>query len=70
MEAGGIKEKFRGSLLGLAAGDALGASIEFMPPGTFEPVINMRGGGTGVFEYDEVCAWNFQDQPQASKREL
>lgn len=45
MEAGGIKEKFRGSLLGLAAGDALGASVEFMPPGTFEPVINMRGGG-------------------------
>jgi ADP-ribosylglycohydrolase len=40
-----MKDRFRGSLLGLAAGDALGASVEFMPPGTFEPVTGMRGGG-------------------------
>ena len=30
-----------GALLGLAAGDALGATVEFMPPGTFEPVTEM-----------------------------
>ncbi len=38
-------ERYRGSLLGLAAGDALGASVEFMERGTFEPVTDMRGGG-------------------------
>jgi ADP-ribosyl-[dinitrogen reductase] hydrolase len=40
-----LHDRFRGCLLGLAAGDALGASVEFMPPGSFEPVTEMRGGG-------------------------
>ncbi len=35
----------RGSLLGLAAGDALGAAVEFEPRGTFTPVTGMRTGG-------------------------
>jgi ADP-ribosyl-[dinitrogen reductase] hydrolase len=35
----------RGALLGLAVGDALGAAVEFSPPGTFEPVTDFRGGG-------------------------
>jgi ADP-ribosylglycohydrolase len=35
----------RGMLLGLAVGDALGASVEFEVPGSFEPVIGYRGGG-------------------------
>ena len=35
----------RGTLLGLAIGDALGAAVEFQPPGTFEPVTGYRGGG-------------------------
>ena len=30
--------RYRGALLGLAAGDALGTTIEFCPPGTFAPV--------------------------------
>ena len=34
-----------GALLGLAVGDALGAPLEFMHPGTFEPVTEMMGGG-------------------------
>jgi ADP-ribosylglycohydrolase len=38
-------DRFRGCLLGLAVGDALGAAVEFEPPGTFEPVTDMRGGG-------------------------
>ncbi|MBN2488713.1 MAG: ADP-ribosylglycohydrolase family protein [Methanosarcinaceae archaeon] len=38
-------ERYRGSLLGLATGDALGAPIEGRPPGTFEPVGEMIGGG-------------------------
>lgn len=38
-------DRAAGALLGLATGDALGASVEFMPPGTFEPVTDMVGGG-------------------------
>ncbi len=34
-----------GALLGLAIGDALGAAVEFKPPGTFEPVTGYRAGG-------------------------
>lgn len=35
----------RGCLIGLAVGDALGAAVEFKPPGTFEPVTGYRAGG-------------------------
>ncbi len=31
--------------MGLAVGDALGATVEFCIPGTFEPVIDLVGGG-------------------------
>jgi len=34
-----------GALLGLAIGDALGAAVEFRPPGTFPPVTGYRDGG-------------------------
>jgi ADP-ribosylglycohydrolase len=40
-----VLDRARGSLLGLATGDALGAAVEFLPPGSFEPVTGMRGGG-------------------------
>ena len=40
-----IEDRLRGMLLGLAVGDALGAAIEFRPPGTFEPVVGFRAGG-------------------------
>lgn len=36
---------YRGALLGLAAGDALGTTLEFRPPGSFEPITDMVGGG-------------------------
>jgi hypothetical protein len=39
------REKYRGALLGLAAGDALGSTLEFKPPGTFAPLADMIGGG-------------------------
>ena len=37
--------RYRGSLMGLAAGDALGTTNEFRPPGTFEPMTDIVGGG-------------------------
>lgn len=40
-----MKERYRGCLLGLACGDAVGTTVEFKPPGSFEPVEDMRGGG-------------------------
>lgn len=39
------QDKFRGCLLGLAVGDALGTTVEFALPGTFEPLADMVGGG-------------------------
>jgi ADP-ribosylglycohydrolase len=38
-------DRFRGALLGLAVGDALGTTLEFKPPGTFTPITDMIGGG-------------------------
>lgn len=37
--------QLRGMLVGLAVGDALGAAVEFMPRGSFEPVKGYRSGG-------------------------
>ena len=39
------RDRFRGCLLGLAAGDALGTTLEFKRPGTFQPINGMTGGG-------------------------
>ncbi len=38
-------DQSRGCLLGLATGDAIGTTVEFMPRGTFEPLTDMVGGG-------------------------
>ena len=38
-------DRQRGTLLGLAIGDALGAAVEFKSPGTFPEVTGYRGGG-------------------------
>jgi ADP-ribosyl-[dinitrogen reductase] hydrolase len=40
-----VAERYRGCLLGLAIGDAVGTALEFSPPGTFEPITDMAGGG-------------------------
>jgi ADP-ribosyl-[dinitrogen reductase] hydrolase len=37
--------RFQGALLGLAAGDALGTTLEFTTPGAFTPITDMVGGG-------------------------
>ena len=38
-------DRYRGCLLGLAAGDALGTTLEFRSPGSFTPLTDMVGGG-------------------------
>lgn len=38
-------ERYCGSLLGLAVGDALGVTLEFKTPGSFTPITDMIGGG-------------------------
>lgn len=45
-----LEERFSGSLLGLACGDALGSTVEFCKPGTFTPVTEMIGGGPAKLE--------------------
>jgi ADP-ribosyl-[dinitrogen reductase] hydrolase len=42
------QDRFRGCLLGLACGDAVGTTVEFSARGKFTPVTDMVGGG--VFE--------------------
>jgi ADP-ribosylglycohydrolase len=39
------EDRFRGCLAGLAVGDALGTTLEFRPPGSFNPLDDLVGGG-------------------------
>lgn len=39
------QRRYRGTLLGLAAGDAVGTTLEFRKPGSFDPIDDMLGGG-------------------------
>lgn len=39
------RARFRGCLMGLAVGDAVGTTLEFKPPGSFAPINDMLGGG-------------------------
>jgi ADP-ribosyl-[dinitrogen reductase] hydrolase len=38
-------ERYKGCLCGLAVGDAVGTTLEFQSPGSFEPIKDMVGGG-------------------------
>ena len=40
-----IRDRYHGALVGLAAGDALGTTVEFKSPGTFTPITDIIGGG-------------------------
>ena len=40
-----LRDRARGALLGLAAGDAVGTTVEFAAPGSFAPLTDMVGGG-------------------------
>ena len=48
-----IIDRFYGSLIGLAVGDAMGAPLEFKSPGSFEPVNDMIGDGPHHLEPGE-----------------
>ena len=39
------RERYRGCLLGLACGDAVGTTVEFRERGSFAPLTDMVGGG-------------------------
>lgn len=39
------RSRYRGCLLGLACGDAVGTTVEFRPRGSFPPMTDMVGGG-------------------------
>lgn len=45
--------RFKGCLLGLAAGDAVGTTVEFSPLGSFDAVTDMVGGGPFRLEVGE-----------------
>ncbi len=40
-----VRDRFRGAIVGLAVGDALGATVEFERRGTFRPPTDLVGGG-------------------------
>lgn len=40
-----VRDRYRGAVLGLAACDALGTTLEFRSPGSFEPLTTITGGG-------------------------
>lgn len=40
-----LQSRYQGVMLGLAAGDALGTTVEFSQPGSFAPLTDMVGGG-------------------------
>lgn len=43
-------DRYRGALMGLAVGDALGTTLEFKPPGSFTPITGVVGGGPFALE--------------------
>jgi ADP-ribosyl-[dinitrogen reductase] hydrolase len=48
MESMSLDARYRGALIGLACGDAVGTTVEFMPRGTFPPVTDMQGAHSGL----------------------
>ena len=48
-----MNNRRRGTLIGMAVGDALGAAVEFKSPGSFNPVTGFRSGGPHRLEAGE-----------------
>ena len=47
-------DRFRGCLLGLAVGDAIGTTVEFQRRGSFSPLTDMVGGGPFLLKPAQV----------------
>jgi ADP-ribosylglycohydrolase len=62
------RSAYRGALLGLATGDALGTTVEFKRPGAFAPVTDMTGGGYFHLEPGDSPAASFTSAAQKSER--
>ena len=45
-----MEDRFAGTMLGLAVGDALGVPLEFRERDSYEQVTGMRGGGRSGLE--------------------
>ena len=54
-----VEGRIFGSLLGLAVCDAIGTTVEFMPPGSFAPVNSMVGGGKFNLSPGQVSSITF-----------
>ena len=52
------RERYRGCLLGLAVGDAVGTTLEFRPPGTFKPL------RATYQDYLEEARWKLRKNPR------
>ena len=73
-----MNDRCRGTLIGLAVGDALGAAVEFRSPGSFAPITGYRDGGPHGLDAGEwtddtsmalaladsiaTAGWNLYDQ--------
>src|SRR6185295_11350721 len=65
------RERFRGCLLGLAVGDAIGTTLEFRRRGTFEPLTDMVGGGhlgLGLVSGRTTLRWHSVWRPSLVER--
>ena len=51
----GARDRARGTLLGLAAGNAVGTTVEFRRPGSFEPLVDLTRDDDRLAPY--AAAW-------------
>ena len=55
-----VRDRARGALLRLAAGDAVGTTVEFRSPGAFESLTDLVGGGAlslGPGQWTDDTRW-------------
>ena len=64
-----ILNRIKGSLIGMAIGDALGASVEFRPRQYLldNPVTDFQGGGTWGLKAGQVCVFSYRRSRVVSK---
>jgi ADP-ribosylglycohydrolase len=70
-----LAQRYRGCLLVLAVGDAVGTALEFKPPGSFNPITDMTGGGPlglkpGQWTDDTSMALCLAERPDAALHKI